>query len=1402
MRLVVVHAGREREVEVAVPDDARVADLAAALGDQRTTDLVAGGRRLPGTTLVREAGIREGETVRPVTPDDDAAPATEELLDPEPPEDVVTELHVVGGLTAGARHLLRAGTTTIGRVRSADVVVANATVSASHARLAVAADGSCTVEDLGSRNGTWVDGTRIDRPRAIAPGELLELGAVQLLLRPVRRAPTAPTTPAAGATTVAFNRPPRPAGPPPPVPVRVPATPPSPTTAAAFGWAAVLAPVVVGLAMAVLWDPRMAFFLLFSPALLLANRLEDRRRQRRGAARTRAAHQQQVAAFLHHLTATTVALRDLADAATPDPAELVTRALTTDTRLWERRHDAPDALRLRLGLGTVELGLPLDLPADPEPGLVDDARRAAWVPRTAVMCDLADGACLGVVGDRTTALPLLRWLVLAAAVEHGPADLRIAVVTDRPDAWRWARWLPHLAAPTTPGRTLLAPVGEAADALLDHLSETTVTRDGPRILLVVDAPTATQGRGAPARQLLRRGGRVSGIATTDTASQLPDVCREVVTLAGPDGRATLEHPATGARTDDLLLAGVDEALARRVSRALAGLDDPEAADATGRLPARVALTTLLGLDDVTAEAVRERWREAGRDMATPIGLTGDGPLVVDLVRDGPHGFLGGTTGSGKSELLRTLVAGLAASADPAHLTFLLIDYKGGAAFDACAELPHTVGVVTDLDEHLAARALTCLEAELRRRETHLRDAGAPDLAAYLAAGHDEPLPRLLVVIDELAALTAELPDFVDALVDVAQRGRSLGVHLLLATQRPSGVVSEPIRANTDLRLALRVQDEHDARDVVGVPDPAHLDRAQAGRGFVRLGPGAPIDFQTAQVSVVTATSGAGSVRVRPLDAEPAEAAEDAPRPTTAPTDLDRIVAACRAAAADLPAPRRPLPPPLPAELTRADLACPGRPGAADPTPTSVTIGLADEPERQRQVPLTLDLGRGATLLLGAAGSGPTDALVATALDLAERHTPDDLHLYVLDAGTGGLAALAGLPHVGAHVGPAERERRGRLIRQVRAELEDRRAAGRSRVGPRPTIVLLLDGWSAVAAALDDVASLALRDDLERIIVDGAPLGICTVLTADRPGALPAAIAGAAAGTLLFRLADAFDYAAAGVPRDRVPPAVRGRGVERATGREVQVATLGATSLSDAVSEVAARTGGPVRRPPTPVGVLPTEVKLAEILPAADLTGGSWRVALGVADDDLGPAVLALGPGDHALVAGPARSGRSTALLVVAETVAALRPDVAVTAVTPRPSPLGDLAGARIVTDLAALDEVWARLAEASGPQLVLVDDAEGVEDPAGALHRLLTARRPDLRLVAAGRVDALRGAYLPWLAEVRRTRTGVALRPNPDTDGSLWETAIARRGLPATWPAGRGVLLREGRADVVQVAVP
>src|SRR3712207_4452450 len=292
----------------------------------------------------------------------------------------------------------------------------------------------------------------------------------------------------------------------------------------------------------------------------------------------------------------------------------------------------------------------------------------------------------------------------------------------------------------------------------------------------------------------------------------------------------------------VLAEPVSAELSEVAARALAPLRDVSLEDDDAVLPDSVRLLDVLGLEPPTVDGIRARWQLEGRTTRLVVGAGLHGPFTLDLRTDGPHGLVAGTTGAGKSELLQTMIASLAVANRPDSLNFVLVDYKGGSAFKDCVRLPHTVGMVTDLDAHLVERALTSLGAELKYREHWLARAGVKDIDDYIDLQAREPgrppLPRLLIVIDEFASMARELPDFVTGLVNIAQRGRSLGIHLILATQRPSGVVSPEIRANTNLRISLRVTDGADSTDVLEAADAARIPKSAPGRGFARLGHGA------------------------------------------------------------------------------------------------------------------------------------------------------------------------------------------------------------------------------------------------------------------------------------------------------------------------------------------------------------------------------------------------------------------------------------------------------------------------------------------------------------------------------------------------------------------------------------
>ncbi|MCU1692780.1 MAG: putative FtsK/SpoIIIE family protein [Frankiales bacterium] len=1423
MQIVFRSSAGEQELDVELRNpEGTVADLVrGVLGTSAPDQVTVAGRPVPATTLLSDSGLHEAATV--------------EVVPPLPPVPEVRttglELVVVAGPRCGAVLPVPLGRSTLGRGTEARLVVPSRTVSRRHALLDADLDGVLVTDD-GSANGTLVDGVLLDRGGSarLLPDQLLQVGSVGLRLRAARTddRPNGldPRRHAGPAGTVPFNRPPRPARPPEPAELAVPEKP-SPPSATPFGIATFVGGfAMAGLMVAITGQLRYAAFSAVMPFLAVGTWYEAKRREKTGAGRGRRTYLAALEGLRQGIAREAVVERRRLQEVAPDVGEVLRRALQPSTRLWERRPDADDALQVSAGIADLPWRPPLD---STWAGLDDDVlavMEEVRVPTGPVVVDLSHGGVVGVVGERTAALAVARSLLLQAAVHQGPADLTVGVFVDpgREREWEWAKWLPHTRVPGSPASRWLAHAREQSDALLRRLLG---GAGRGTVLVVLDSAVLTEGRDAPARDLLQAGRRsrddarpggfallgarpdeqalrTAGIVLAPTADRLPAACTTVVSVHDEDGTAVVTRVEQGETVRDVLTAGVDVDTARDCARALAQYEDPELHVVGGGLPQGVRLLPLLELDRVDGPNVLARWRRSGRDPGAlaPLGVTEQGRFLLDLVRDGAHGLVGGTTGSGKSELLRSLVAALAAHTDPHHLTFVLVDYKGGAAFDVCSRLPHTVGLVTDLDEQLGERALLALEAELHHRERQLRQVGADNLPEYLALTADdpaaEPMPRLVVVIDEFATMAAELPDFVSSLVGIAQRGRTLGVHLILATQRPSGAVNDNIKANTNLRIALRVQDSADSSDVIGVGDAASIGRTQPGRAFVRLGPGEVVPIQTALVTCVTDEASDLAVDASPFLFGPTSRAPDldtgaAPDDVRRPTDLARLVDAVveANALAGLAPPRRPWPEALGPEVDLASVADAPQPG---PAPVAF-VALADDPRRQTQYPLGWDLAEGNLLLYGVPGSGTTTTLASLCLSLCGALSPEQLEVQVLDAGPGDLQPLEELPHVGTVVLAGDRERQARLLRHLRAELDRRRALPREQALARRTVVLI-DGFPALRAEFDDLDGQTLIDGLARVFADGPELGLSFAMTSDRASGFPPAFSAVATQKWLFRLSDAYDYSTAGLSRKHVPQPVPGRMVVSPSALQAQVGRP-LPDLVGAVAKTVERWPG-ASTTATVVGVLPSDVALAE-LPPPDLSGEPWRIPVGVRESDLQPGVLALYEGEHVLVAGPARSGRSTALWTFATALAPAGCHVVATG--GRRSPLRDCPALDEWLEPAELSAGLAALRSRTGPCVLLVDDAEGFDDGDGALAGLLGAGLPDLHVVAAGRPDAVRTLYGHWTSTVRKSKTGLLLRPDVDMDGDLVGAVLPRRA-PVRLGTGRGYLVHDGGLDLLQVARP
>ena len=769
-----------------------------------------------------------------------------------------------------------------------------------------------------------------------------------------------------------------------------------------------------------------------------------------------------------------------------------------------------------------------------------------------------------------------------------------------------------------------------------------------------------------------------------------------------------------------------------------------------------------------------------------MGAGAEGPFALDLVDQGPHTLIAGTSGSGKSELLQSMVAALAARHPPERLTFLFIDYKGGAAAGPFAHLPHNVGVVTNLDARLSLRALVSLRAELDRRMAHLAHAGVADVADL---GPEQAPARLVIVVDEFATLVKEIPDFVAGVVDIAQRGRSLGIHLVLATQRPAGAVNENILANTNLRVALRVVDHADSQSIIGSGVAAEIPVPLRGRAFARTGPTDLVPFQAAWSGAPRTAGDRARVRVEPLGVGRTRRA--AGTVLADGTQLDDVLAAIAAAhrrRGGTPPPR-PWLPPLPEVVDLHELDAP----AGDAGRVAV-IGLQDDPTHQARRPATVDLeAEGGFAVFGAGGSGRTTALRTAVVSAVSGARPDEVEVVAFDFASRSLLSLLDLPHTrivctaddldttAAQIDAlvADADRRRTLLGEERV---DSLSALRARTGTPvvPRTLVVIDGFGALRSELDTPAGYEWLQRLQRLLVEGRQVGIHPLLSADRRADLPNPVLGAIGARLVLRMTEPDAMVSLGVPLSlaRGPALEPGRGYLRGD-EEVQVAVLGTdpsgAAQAEALGGIARASGHPPRPRPGPI---PDDVARPVGLDH-DLV-----VALGIGDGG-SPAIADLGPG-HLLVVGPPGSGRTTALATV---VAGLR------AAGHEPTVVDGRDDHAVEALQAALDVQGDR----DSPRVVVVDDADEVGDgPGGRVLEQLAGAR-GVRLVAAADTGAVARAFSGWVPAAKRGRRMLLLQPGGAADIDQLAGVRTRLRPGARFPPGRGVLVVERHASVLQV---
>jgi S-DNA-T family DNA segregation ATPase FtsK/SpoIIIE len=1051
------------------------------------------------------------------------------------------------------------------------------------------------------------------------------------------------------------------------------------------------------------------------------------------------------------------AQRETAHWAHPAPQRLWA-ITTTLRRVWERRPDDPDFLKIRLGAGRVPLAAPLQLGdgrLDPMGDYDREALQGAQhimdrfgaVNDQPVVADIGGAGVVSLLGPPAVTQALARALVCQVGVLHAPDDVLVAARTGGQAAWEWLKWLPHTFEPEAISAAGIVPLVAAewdgiADFVTTELQRRRQLAAGRRpggdrdalavrrLLVLLDGyhPAAPWARSAAVRDLLAAAGPALGITVIclgEHDSQQPtrvDV-RARVDEAGQlliDGDPQLVPTAIGDVTADLPSAALSEIIARM----LAPLTLSEERE---RLLARtVSLAAMLGTDLQATEELTAAWVSADDEtmLRLPVGIDGAGrPVELDLKESaqggmGPHGLVVGATGSGKSELLRTLVTGLALTHPPDLLSFVLVDFKGGATFAQHTELPHVAGLITNLADDIALvdRMMAALRGEQHRREQLLKDAGNIDsVRTYQmrrAAGHTDaggrplpPLPYLLVIVDEFGELLSARPDFIELFVQIGRVGRSLGIHLLLATQRLEEGRLRGLESHLSYRVCLRTFTAMESRTVIGTTDAYQLPSIP-GSAFLKVDESIYVRFRVACISgpyVSPEERAALAEPKRPEMAEyglrqppdPEEA--DGKRPgrgetlalLSGPTEMQVAIERLKWAGQPvhqvwLP----PLPRAFPLDvLTGAVAAQTSRGLQAAVWPhlgkLRFPLGVIDLPARQDQPPLVLDFAgtHGHLAVAGAPQTGRSTLLRTLLLSAMLTNTPEEAQFYCVDFGGGTLAPYSRAPHVGGVAARTDVPRVRRMIADVRGLIAAReqlfqelgidsmatfrrmREAGRLPPGTRAAdVFLLIDNWGALRAEVDGADAQVLD-----IAARGLGTGVHLILTANRWADVRANLRDAFSARLELRLGDPTESEVGRLQARALAGGIPGRGLTP-PGAYFQAALPRADTRDDTANlreaeedildKMAAAWNGTSA---PPVRVLPDQVTLAELArpaPAAGQRRAEAGVLVGIGEADLAPVRIDLTSSDpHLLVFGDVGSGKSTLLRTLAYGLtSAYRPD--------------------------------------------------------------------------------------------------------------------------------------------------
>ncbi|RWZ54496.1 type VII secretion protein EssC [Halobacillus fulvus] len=958
-------------------------------------------------------------------------------------------------------------------------------------------------------------------------------------------------------------------------------------------------------------------------------------------------------------------------------------------RIWERTPTSPDFLKVRIGRATIPSSYEVaagagDFANREMDELVERSQEMiqaySYVQDAPLTIRLA-GAPLGLVGKNKIVRNEIHQLIGQLAFSHSYHDLRFVTIFDEKEYedWEWVKWLPHMKMPNSHAKGMIYNE-QTRDQLLPSLYSMLRDRDleegneekrfVPHVVFIVtNQELIAEHVIMEYLEENRSDLGISVIFATETKEKLSHQIGTLVQyihdqegeILIEDGKAVHQHfELDPVETDDH----------ETFARTLYSLNHQTGV--SNSIPEMVSFLDLFGTD-AAGLPIRKNWltNESSRTLAAPIGLKGKNDVVKLNLHEkahGPHGLVAGTTGSGKSELLQTYILSLAVHYHPHEVAFLLIDYKGGGMAQPFENIPHLLGTITNIHEsaNFSTRALASIKSELKRRQTLFDRHKVNHIHAYTnlykKGNVEEPMPHLFIISDEFAELKNEEPEFIRELVSTARIGRSLGVHLILATQKPGGVIDDQIWSNSRFRIALQVQDANDSKEILKNSDAADL--KTTGRGYLQVGnnevyelfqsawSGAPYLTDTFEeeddVSIVTDL---GLVRVSDVEIERDKKDQQQ-------TEIEATVAEIASVQEDLGLKRLASPwlPPLSDRLYKPELPA--------TMPAEMPIGLKDEPEKQSQESYVYRFGLDGNIgVFGSSGFGKSTSMMTLMLEFVRSYSPEELHQYLFDFGNSTLLPLKRLPHTADYFRYDDQRKIEKFMGFMKDEMERRKQlfldAEVSTISlfnqvskePLPYLVVAIDNFDLVKEELQD-----LENQFIQFARDGQTLGIVLMISATRTNAIRQPLMNNLKTKIIHHLIDASErFSIIGRSPYEVEP-IPGRAIIKKDDAYLAQMYLPASGENDL--EVLENVKGIVQeigseyasaQKPSPIPMLPSSLAYPEFIEHyLTVPVATGHVAVGLDEETVSPVQVDLST--HCLVTGQSRNGKTNVLRIMIDQI--------------------------------------------------------------------------------------------------------------------------------------------------------